>query len=153
MTIRRAALAILVLLLTTSLHAGEFDRITAAIERNTNLEREWIPFVGLARTMIRAATPTGVYDFQLAVYEGGAVDWARLQSAVSTAAGPSFRPMVRAHERGGDSTLILARPSGKRVELLILNRDDGDTVFIRLVADPAEVSRLANGGDINISFN
>ena len=45
------------------------------------------------------------------------------------------------------------RASGKRVELLILNRDDEDTVFIRLVADPAEVSRLANGGDINISFN
>jgi hypothetical protein len=154
MTIRRAALAIFVLLFTTSVHAGEFDRISSAIERSANLEREWIPFFGLARTVVRAASPSGVYDIQLAVYSGRNADWNRLQTAFSTAAGPTFRPMVRARERDGDSTLILARPHGKdHVELLILNRDDEDTVLIRLVADPEEVSRIANDGDIDISFH
>ena len=144
MNARRLIVAFVILAAAAQLHAAEFERASQAIERETSLEREWIPFFGVARTFIRAIAPNGVQDVQLAVYNGeNKAEWNDLVRAVTASAGGSFRPMVSARERSGESTLVLARPRGKYIELMILNRDDEDTVLVRVVCDPKEAESIA----------
>jgi hypothetical protein len=144
MIARRLALALVALFLTVQVQAGEFDRITAALDRDASLDREWIPFFGFARTLVRVVEPEGVHDIQLAVYNGRASqDWNQLVSTVKAYAGQGYRPMVSAKERSGESTLVLARPKGKLLEMIILNRDGDETVLVRVLTDPAKADSIA----------
>lgn len=140
---RRMLFALMLLLVTVPLFAGDFDQVARAIEKRGALQRQWIPFLGLARTFVRAAAPDGVHDFQLAVYErSNGADWAGVEQSFIAAAGSEYQPFVTTRERSGESTKILARPRGKLLELLILTRDSEDTVLIRVVADPERAKNI-----------
>jgi hypothetical protein len=144
MIARRLLLVLVILAAATQAHAGEFDRVARALERDASLDREWIPFLGMARTLIRVVEPQGVHDLQLAVYSTpGRSDWNHLVRTMTANAGPQFRPMISAKERSGESVLVLARPQGKLLEMLILTRDGEETVLVRVLADPAEAQSIA----------
>ena len=90
--------------------------------------------------------PEGVYDFQLATFEGkgGDIDAQRLEALLREHAEAGYQPMVQAHSRRtGELTLIWARPShGNMVELLLLAHDPGDeTVVLRTVVDVETIAR------------
>ena len=128
----------LVLFAALPLHAG-FKDVVRAVETRTQMHATFIPFLGLARFAVWIVHPEGVYDFQLATFEGrGAeVELDDLSDAIRKAAGNGFRPLVQARSRRtGEFTYILAKPvDDNRVELMLATHDHSDTVVIRAVID------------------
>jgi len=108
-----------------------------------------IPLMGIVRLVTWVAHPEGVHDFQLAVYEGPrrGVDSLEIERIVAREIPRGFSPLVRTRARNGEWTLIYARPSGNRVELVIVAHDhgDGDTTLLRVDLDAVKVAR--NMGD------
>jgi hypothetical protein len=138
---RRLAFALLALLLAAPAQAG-FDDLVYALESRLG-RSTWIPFFGLARSIVRVAHPEGVHDIQLAVFEGrGSLDPLDAERLMNTSVGRDFRPLVRVHSRRQhESTLIYARPLSGDLELVILTNDGDDTVLVRVVVDPDVVAR------------
>ena len=103
------------------------------------MHRIWTPGISLVRLGVRLVHPEGVYDFQLAMFEGSAnVDF---ESVLRSTPGT---PMLRAHDnRSGETAVIWARPlRGDLVELLILAHDpDDQTVVLRTVIDGEMLAR------------
>jgi hypothetical protein len=156
---RPAAILALVLTLAAALplHA-DFASVAHAIDSQHGVKRIWIPFLGLARFVVRVVAPEGVHDFQLATFEGAdGVDPKKLGDIIRTQAGPGFRPLVQVwSRRSNDWSFIYARPSkhADRLELMILAHDSQDTVLVRVDVNadmiarelkdrPRQVSRVA----------
>ena len=149
--------AVFALVLTLPLHA-DFASVARAIDSQHGVKRIWIPFLGLARFVVRVVAPEGVHDFQLATFEGADdVDPKKLGDIIRTQAGPGFQPLVQVwSRRSNDWSFIYARPSkhADRLELMVLAHDGGDTVLVRVDVDanmiarelkdrPRQVSRVA----------
>jgi len=126
-----------VLLLALPMRAG-FHEVAHAIGKRPGVRRVDIPLMGLLRFGVWIVHPKGVYDFQLATFEGrDGRDGAELAAILRERIGAGYRPMVQVRSaRGGELTLIYAKPlGGDRVDLFILSRDHHDTVLLRVDAD------------------
>jgi hypothetical protein len=140
---KRIALATLMLAVTLPLHAG-FSEVARALDSQRGVKRIWVPFLGLARVAVWLVEPAGVGDFQLATFEGtDGVDPRELESMMRQKVGKGFTPLVQARSKRGEWSFIYARPSknGERVELMILAKDNEETVLVRVEVDAAEVAR------------
>ena len=132
---KRAFAALLLIAVAMPLSA-DFSEVARAIDRHKGVSRVWIPFLGVARTLVRVIEPEGVYDFQLVTFKGADhLDPSELRGIVESKMGPGFMPLVRAwSKRSGEWSFIYAKPSrdGSRVELMVLAHDDEDTVLVRV---------------------
>ena len=144
---KRVLFAVLLIAVAAPLYAdfGSIERaLTARLGSPTT-----IPLMGIVRLVTWVAHPEGVHDFQLAVYEGPrrGVDSLEIERIVAREVPRGFSPLVRTRARNGEWTLIYARPSGNRVELVIVAHDhgDGDTTLLRVDLDAVKVAR--NMGD------
>jgi hypothetical protein len=136
---QRSAILALVLFATLPLHAG-FKDVVRAVEARTQMHPTYVPFLGLARFAVWIIHPDGVYDFQLATFEGeshAAVDFDDLTVTIRKAAGAGFSPLVQARSaKNGEFTYILAKPlDDNRVEFMLATHDHSDTVVVRAVVD------------------
>ncbi len=136
--------AVFALLITLPLHA-DFASVARAIDSQHGVKRIWIPFLGMARFVVRVVAPEGIHDFQLATFEGADdIDPRKLGEIIRTQAGPGFTPLVQVWSRKtNDWSFIYARPSKKadRLELMILAHDSRDTVLVRVDVDANMVAR------------
>jgi hypothetical protein len=134
---KRAAVVIALALAVALPLRADFDSIVDALESRGGLHRVHIPFLGLARLAIWVARPKGVYDFQLATWEGsGRMDRREMAAIVRREIGNGFSPIVQAtSERSGEWTFIYGRPRGRNIELMVVTHDPNDTVVVRAVVD------------------
>ena len=139
----------LALLFVAASARADFDALVRTVESTHGIHRIWTPGISLVRLGVRIAHPEGVHDFQLAVFEGnGDLDVDRIvRSNPGT-------PMVRVHERSGETTVIWARPRGDLMEMLLVTHEPNDNtvvlravingeVLAREVADPRHASDFA----------
>ncbi|HKR64152.1 MAG TPA: hypothetical protein VJZ00_10500 [Thermoanaerobaculia bacterium] len=147
MTKRALALFAFAILIAIPMRA-DFNSVARAIDGHAGVKRVWIPFLGLARAVVWVAHPEGVHDFQLVTFEGGAkIDPHDLNRILEEKAGPGYVPLVRTWSRRSKGwSFIFAKPSdsGNRVDLLILTRDDEDTVLVRVDVDFRVIARELN---------
>lgn len=136
---------------------AEFADVARAIGAQRGVSRTWIPFLGVARVLVRAVEPKGVRDFQLAVFEGtDRMDPREVEALLAREAGRGFVPIVRVWSlKSSDWNFVYARPSSdsNRIEMLVLAKDDEETTLVRVVVDasvlarelsePKKVSRMA----------
>jgi hypothetical protein len=156
--IRRAALLAFVAVLAAAPLRADFDSLVRAVGNIRGLHRVPIPGLGLARFAVWIIHPKGVYDFELATFEGegGDLDPGTFERLLRQHADAGYRPLVVAHtRRSGELTMIFARPThGDRVELLLLTHEPHDqTVVLRTVvniemlareiSDPRTATRVA----------
>ena len=134
---RRVTLVLVAVLLALPAHAG-FNEVLGGLRSRLG-EPTWIPFLSVVRTVVRVGHPRGVHDLQLAMYEGrGAINPSDLEHLMRSQAGRDYAPLVNVRSRrGNESSFIYARPVGDLLELLVLTSDNGDTVLVRVVVDPA----------------
>jgi len=135
---KRAALAIL-LLAALPLRA-DFDTVAGALLRKPGVTRQWIPGLGIARAAVFIARPSGVHDFQLAVFHGVGRD-ADIIALMRQHAGREFRPLVVVRERRESSAIYAHVISDAVIEILILTNDGEETTLVRTVLDADEVAR------------
>ena len=136
---KHAALLALVLFAAVPMHAG-FKDVVRAVETRTQMHPTYVPLLGLARFAVWIIHPDGVYDFQLATFEGTSrsdINFDDLTATIRKAAGAGYYPMVQARsKRKGEFTYILAKPAGNdRIEFLLATHDHSDTVVVRAVID------------------
>ena len=158
MTRRLAAALTLAASLTLPVYAGGFAEVARAIDSQRGVKRVWIPFLGVARMLVRIVEPEGVNDFQLAVFEGAdEVDPQQLHRLMRDRIGAGFTPLVQTWSRKHGKrewAFIYARPhDGNRIELVILAHDREDTTLVRVdvnadvlareLDDPRGVTRMA----------
>ena len=146
MTKRLAAGLVLVIALVLAQPAhADFASVARAIDSQQGVSRVWIPFLGVARFLVRVVQPEGVHDFQLVTFEGaGRVDPKTLGNILRAQAGPGFVPLVQVwSRRSNEWSFIYARPSGRadRLELMILARDGSDTALVRVDVDANVIAR------------
>lgn len=144
MTKRVAAALLLLTVVALPLHA-DFASVARAIDAQHGVKRIWIPFLSIARVAVRLVEPEGVYDFQLATFEGADdLDPHQLQQIMRTRIGPGFAPLVQVwSKKSNEWSFIYAKPSagGNRLELMILAHDSADTVLVRVDVDADKVAR------------
>ena len=136
---KHAALLALVLFAAVPLHAG-FKDVVHAVEVRTQMHPTYVPFLGIARLAVWIIHPDGVYDFQLATFDGVSrtpIDFDDFTATIRKAAGAGFRPLVQTRsKRNGEFTYILAKPvDDNRVEFMLATHDHSDTVVVRAVID------------------
>lgn len=142
---RRIAVALLVAFtLTAQPLFADFHRVARGLHK-LGFERTWIPFMGLARTLVRVVQPKGVHDFQVAVYERTpSVTGADIEQMLVRQMGRGYAPLVRVFSaRKGESVFIYARPArdARIVDLIVLAHERNETVLVRLTADAEVVGR------------
>jgi hypothetical protein len=145
MTKRLILAAVLLAIVVQPLHA-DFAAVAKALDNQRGVSRIWIPFLGVARTLVRVVRPKGVHDIQLVTFNTDShVDPLELQRIMRTQAGPGFQPLVQVYsKRSGEWSFIYARPStdsSNRIELMVLAHDDDNTVLVRVDVDASEVAR------------
>lgn len=136
---KHAALLALALFAAAPLHAG-FKDVVHAVEVRTQMHPTYVPLLGLARFAVWIIHPDGVYDFQLATFDGvsrTAIDFDDFTATIRKAAGAGYRPLVQTRsKKSGEFTYILAKPvDDNRVEFMLATHDHSDTVVIRAVID------------------
>lgn len=136
---KHAALLALALFAAVPLHAG-FKDVVHAVEVRTQMHPTYVPLLGLARFAVWIIHPDGVYDFQLATFDGvsrTAIDFDDFTATIRKAAGAGYRPLVQTRsKKSGEFTYILAKPvDDNRVEFMLATHDHSDTVVIRAVID------------------
>lgn len=152
---KRFVAALAVLAFALPLYA-DFGSMARAIDSQSGVRRVWIPFFGLARTLVRVVDPQGVHDIQLAVFDGnGKLDAKRLGDLMRQHVGNGFRPLVQAYsKRSGEWSFIYVKPAkNNRFELMILAAEKDETVLVRVEIDaevlarelghPVEVAKMA----------
>lgn len=143
---RFGLIALLVLFVAVPMRA-DFDSLVQAVERIHGLHRIPMPGFGLVRFGVWIIHPKGVYDLQLATFEGSSddkMDDASFERLLRTHANAGYQPLVQTHSRrNGEMTLIWGRPMpGDRIELLLLTHEPNDeTVVLRTVVDVETVAR------------
>ena len=141
---KRVLIVALLFAVTLPLFA-DFDDIADAIQRQRGVHRVWTPGVGLARVFVWIIRPKGVRDVQVAVFEGAEkIDPSDLHSILRRYADPGFAPLVKVWSKKSDEwSFIYARPHGKndRIELIVLARDDEDTVLVRVDVDASVLAK------------
>ena len=124
---------------------ADFNAIARAVDRQRGVKRVWIPFLGVARMLVRVVHPEGVHDVQLAIFEGAeSLDPRKLRQLVESKIGPGFTPLVQAwSRRNGSWSFVYVRPSrdGELMEMLVFARDDEETVLVRVNVDPERIAR------------
>lgn len=122
---------------------ADFHAISRSLEHRFGFRRTWIPFLGMARLAVRTVHPSGVHDFQLAVYEHGpTIDPLEIEKMIGSRIERGFTRLVRVRSaRSGEWTFIYARPTkDERVmELIVLTHDTSETVLVRVTADMEKV--------------
>jgi len=150
---KRTLAAGLVVLLTALPMRAAFHDVAHAIGGRPGIHRVTIPLLGLIRFGVWIVHPKGVYDFQLATFEGrGGSDAEELAAVFRERIGPGYRPLVQVRStRNGELTLIYAKPlGGDRVDLFILSRDRQDTVLLRVDADATVAAEEVARQRINV---
>jgi hypothetical protein len=144
MSRRISIAALLALTLAAQPVFADFSRVARGLHR-LGFERTWVPFLGLARSFVRVVHPKGVYDFQVAMYENTpSVSGIEIEKMLKKSVGHGFMPLVRVYSsRKGESVFVYARPSNdvRKIELLVLSHEPGETVLVRISADAEIVGR------------
>ena len=144
MSKRFAAALLLVSAISVPLSA-DFTEVARAIDAQRGVKRAWIPLLGFARVLVRMVKPEGVRDFQFAKFDMREnIDPKLFHDILRRKAGAGYVPLVQAWSKPSQEwSFVYARPSAisDRIELLILARDDSDTVLARVEMDAAVVAR------------
>ena len=134
---------------------ADFNAIARAIDGHRGVHRVWVPGLGLARFFVWMIQPKGVRDFQLATFNGTEdVDPREMHALMQSNIDRGFTPLVRVWSRkSSEWSFIYARPrpNSDRIELMVLARDDENTVLVRVDVDATVIARELHEHPRNVS--
>lgn len=136
----RILLAAAIVLLSASCAGGrDFGRLCRAVDSQPGVQRQRVPFFGLARVGVKMIKPAGVHDIRLALYEhstgfDGAA--ASIDSAIESATRDGWSPFLKVREADGSRTTMWIRPQERVMEMLLLVHEPEESVVMQLRMDP-----------------
>ncbi len=138
---RRIGVILIAALLAVPAYAG-FDEVLSAVQAKIGSPTS-IPGFGLIRLGIRITHYDGVHDLQLAVFEGKrAIEPAEADRLMRSRIGSGYTPFVRVRSKhNAEFSFIYARPDGDLLDMVVFTNDGEDTVLVRVVVNPDEVTK------------
>ena len=126
-----------------------FRSLANEISLNDDLDRVWIPFLGVGRVFVKIAHPDGIHDIKLAVFEkrrrSVEIDLDHLVRRHVDL--EDWSPMVRANTREDDA-LIFMQERGENIGIFIAASDGDEVVVIEIELDAERFAReLEDDGD------
>jgi hypothetical protein len=143
----------LVAILASMLPASEFDWMVRQVSRESGVEPVHIPFFGLARFVVAVSYPAGATDLHLAVFENTGMAPERFATTMDSAAGSSWKPMIRVRSRNGESTHIYLQRAGKQVRLLIGTLERSEATLVEVRVKPEELMQFVDEHSIAIDHS
>ena len=148
-----AALLFLMLSMIALPAQAGFRSLANEISMNEDLDRVWIPFLGIGRVFVKVAHPEGIHDLRLAVFEKRhpsiQID---LESLVDRHVDlDAWSPMVRARSRTEDSHIFI-QERGENIGLLVASSDGDEVVVIELELDAERFAEEMEGDGDFISL-
>lgn len=138
------ALATLMLALPMTLPAGEFEWMTREFARESGARQLHIPLFGLARFAVAVVRPAGTSELKLAVFEHPNADLDHLAHFADNTLGPNWKPIVRVHEKTGETSNIYVQPDGKYLRLLIASLEKDEVVFVQVRIRPESLIKFVD---------
>jgi hypothetical protein len=126
------------------LSASEFDWMVRQVSRESGVEPLHIPFFGLARFVVSVGHPAGATDLHLAVFENTEIAPEHFARMIDSAAGSSWKPMIRVRSRNGESTNVYLQKAGKQVRLLIGTLEHNEATLVEVRVTPEELIRFVD---------
>jgi hypothetical protein len=153
----------LLLLLAPSLLAGtgcsaanhDVDAVVSGVEQRYSTSPQHVPMMGLISFCARMYTRGGVKEMHIAEFEHlQHADPVELFSLVQSRLGGEWKPIVKEQSRakGNDEaglSAVFARPSGRSMQLLVADYENGELELVRMGIDGATLSRWINEHEHN----
>lgn len=141
MRILTAILLTTVLATPAAARDREFDDIVHRIESHYHTRRTWIPFLGLANLVVKAAQPYGARGFKLAIFENLHCDGPCNPVDIPDLS-PDWQKVIRMiSKRNGEVVHIYARPNGDRLKMMIVTAEPHEAVVVQVDVQPEELAR------------
>jgi hypothetical protein len=137
---------------------SDFDAITKHIKLYYHAKRVSIPFLGLAKFLVKIVRPAGVKSFKVAIFENlsftdGKTD-TELSLVMRNALSREWQPLVRVRSRDGERLYVYAREAGENIKLMVVTIDRTDAVVAKVKLSPKRLSEFLNNPKIlGISVN
>lgn len=121
----------------------DFESVVGAIEGHLGVHRTHIPMMGFARLFVRASSPSGVHNLELATFENLSYSPERLRefrAAVNDALGTSWLPMVQVQAQGRrEYTGIFVRGRGGRLHMMIATIEAREATVVEIQVSPSQM--------------
>lgn len=121
----------------------DFESVVGAIEGHLGVHRTHIPMMGLAKFFVKASSPSGVHQFELATFENLSYSPERLRdfrAAVSDALAGSWQPMVQVQAQGRrEYTGIFVRGQKGKFYLMIATIEAHEATVVEVQLSPSQL--------------
>jgi hypothetical protein len=124
-----------------------FDGVVGTIESRYHARATRVPLLGLASMIARGATHDGVRNVHVAEFEhfSAPVDGDELNRLVAARLGQGWERVIRETSRkGGEQTLIFARPEDKLMGVFIVDLDQQEMNVVEVSVDPDHLMETVN---------
>lgn len=125
----------------------DVDAVVTGVEQRYSIRAHQVPMMGLIGFCARMYSHGGVKGMHIAEFEHlQQANPVELFSLVQARLGGEWQPIVKEHaqrqgnEHGGLS-VIFARPSGRSMQLLVAEYDNGELELVRMGIDGAALSK------------
>jgi hypothetical protein len=121
-----------------------FDGVVGSIETRYHAHATRIPFLWAASLIAHKATHGGVCGVHVAEFDDftAQVDGDELNRMVEEKLGQGWERMIRETSRkGGEQTLIFARPDGNRMDLFVIDLEDRELDVVQVSVDPDHLNQ------------
>jgi len=122
---------------------GGFDEVVRGIEHRYHVHANKIPFMGLISFVAGRATHGGVRGLHVAEIENvqGPIDGEEFNALVEEKAGKGWQRIIRETSRSGDDqNLILVRPEGDHLGMLVVSLDGHEMNVVQLSMNPDQLT-------------
>ncbi len=125
----------------------EFNDVVKAISEQFDTKPMHIPFMGLAKFVVKVAHPAGTKQLNIAIFEnlnedrGSGID---LLDSVRLAVGKAWQPFVQVRGQHDDNVLVYMVGKGSDVRLLVVTAQHDETVVVEVRANPEALQKWMN---------
>ena len=137
---------LLALLVCGCANAGEheFNDVVKAISEQFDTKPMRIPFMGLAKFVVKVAHPAGTKQLNIAIFENLDEDkgsGSDLIDSVRLAVGKQWKPFVMVRGDHEENTLVYMVGKGNDVRLLVVTAERDETVVVEVKVSPEAMQK------------
>ncbi|MGO8720654.1 MAG: hypothetical protein ACLQMO_15785 [Acidobacteriaceae bacterium] len=136
-----------VLLVSTGCSAADhdFESVVSGVEHQYSVHAQRVPFMGVVSLCARVKTGGGVDDLRIAEFDNiRGLDGRELYALLRSRLGNEWQPFVTemaGGNRSGDQSVILVRPNGSSMGMLVADYDHGELDLVGMELNGAALAK------------
>jgi hypothetical protein len=128
-----------------------FDSVVSGVEHRYSVHAQQIPLMGLVSLCAMVKTHGGVHDLRIAEFDNlRGLDGRELDALLRSTLGDDWQPFVTqwtGGNRSGDQSMILVRPDGSSMDMLVADYDHGELDLVGMEVNGAALAKWLQNPD------